>query len=95
MLQVEFSHSSYDAAAQMQPGEYYTLANMRLKYGGSGCVEGRMQEAHKVQKLDEDALEDQPRLLELLRCALSVSSRAPSGSPLTPAHPLSPTPPQA
>ena len=67
VLHVEFSHTSYDTAATMQPGEYYCLRNIRLKLGPSGYVEGRMQEAHKITKLDEDDLENQPHLTELLK----------------------------
>ena len=67
VMQVEFSHTSYDVAADMKPGDYYSLRNMRLKVASGGYLEGRIQEANKLIKLDEDDLENQPHLTELLK----------------------------
>ena len=54
----------------MQVGEYYSIRNIRLKRSSGGYLEGRMQEANKIQKLDEDELESQPHLVELLKYVL-------------------------
>ncbi|KAH9945797.1 uncharacterized protein BXZ73DRAFT_37305 [Epithele typhae] len=67
VLQVEFSMSSYDVAAEMEVGRYYAIHNMKSKYGNRGYMEGRMQEGRKIKKLDEDELEFHPELVELLK----------------------------
>lgn len=64
---MEFSHSAYDVAATMQVGEYYSIRNMRLKFGSGGYLEGRVQEGHKITKLDEDDLENQQHFSDLLK----------------------------
>ena len=51
----------------MQPGEYYSMRNMRLRISGGGYLEGKMKEGRKIKKLDEDVLENQPHLIELLK----------------------------
>ncbi|KAI1794699.1 hypothetical protein LXA43DRAFT_1080747 [Ganoderma leucocontextum] len=66
-VQVELWDSSSTVGPTMQVGEYYSVRNMRLKRSSGACLEGRMQQANKIQKLDEDELEGQPHLVELLK----------------------------
>jgi hypothetical protein len=48
----------WDSASQlartMEPGEYWFLRNARMKISGAGYVEGTMQLAEKVRRLDEN-----------------------------------------
>ncbi|KAI0822761.1 hypothetical protein BC628DRAFT_1387561 [Trametes gibbosa] len=67
VLRIEMWDSSAEVGPKMQPGEYYSIRNMRARISGGGYLEGKMQEGQKITKLDEDQLENQPRLAELLR----------------------------
>ncbi|KAI0780559.1 hypothetical protein BD413DRAFT_5316 [Trametes elegans] len=67
VLRVEMWDTSANVAPTMQPGEYYSIRNLRTRVSGGGYLEGKMQEGHKITKLDEDQLENQPHLAELLR----------------------------
>lgn len=65
----------WDSASQlaqiMEPGEYWSLRNARMKVSGAGYMEGTMQLAEKVQKLDENAPTRDPHLQALLEFVFS------------------------
>ncbi|KAL7283683.1 hypothetical protein ACG7TL_003119 [Trametes sanguinea] len=67
VLRIEMWDSSAEVGPAMQAGEYYSIRNLRTKISSGGYLEGKMQEGEKITKLDEDQLEDQPRLAELLK----------------------------
>ncbi|KAI0373030.1 hypothetical protein BV20DRAFT_849182 [Pilatotrama ljubarskyi] len=66
-LRIEMWDSSAQVGPTMQAGEYYSIRNLRTRISGGGFVEGKMQEGEKITKLDEDQLENAPRLAELLK----------------------------
>ncbi|KAI0333614.1 hypothetical protein GY45DRAFT_1297126 [Cubamyces sp. BRFM 1775] len=67
VLRIEMWDSSAEVAPKMQSGEYYSIRNLRTKISGGGFLEGKMQEGDKITKLDEDNLENFPRLAEMLK----------------------------
>ncbi|CDO73630.1 hypothetical protein BN946_scf185014.g100 [Trametes cinnabarina] len=67
VLRIEMWDSSAEVGQTMQPGEYYSIRNLRTKISGGGYLEGKMQEGEKIARLDEDQLENQPHLAELLK----------------------------
>ncbi|KAI0362516.1 hypothetical protein OH77DRAFT_61120 [Trametes cingulata] len=67
VLRIEMWDSSADVGPKMQAGEYYSIRNLRTRISGGGFLEGKMQEGEKISKLDEDQLENSPRLAELLK----------------------------
>lgn len=66
--------SSAEVGPIMQAGEYYSIRNLRTKISSGGYLEGKMQEGDKITKLDEDNLENSPRLAEMLKCVSSFSA---------------------
>ncbi|KAI0636607.1 hypothetical protein C8Q77DRAFT_1276525 [Trametes polyzona] len=67
VLRIELWDSSAEVGPRMQAGEYYSIRNLRTRISSGGYLEGKMQEGEKITKLDEDQLENQPRLAELLK----------------------------
>ncbi|KAI0748478.1 hypothetical protein C8Q80DRAFT_1104088 [Daedaleopsis nitida] len=67
VVPVELWESSTALGPTMQAGEFYSIRNIKLRMGGGGYVEGKMVEAEKITKLDEDELENRPHLVALLR----------------------------
>ncbi|OJT02538.1 hypothetical protein TRAPUB_6955 [Trametes pubescens] len=67
VLRIELWDSSAEVGPTMQAGEYYSIRNLRSRIGGGGYLESKMQEGDKIVKLDEDQLENQPRLAALLK----------------------------
>ncbi|KAL1944803.1 hypothetical protein VTO73DRAFT_3233 [Trametes versicolor] len=67
VLRVELWDSSAEVGPTMQAGEYYSIRNLRSRIGGGGYLESKMQEGEKIVKLDEDQLENYPRLAALLK----------------------------
>jgi hypothetical protein len=61
----------WDTASQlaqtMEPGEYWFLRNARMKVSGHGYMEGTMQLAEKVRKLNENDPMQDPHLEALLQ----------------------------
>ena len=66
VFRIEVSDSALPTAMTMEPGQFYSLKNVRIQYGSDGYVEGRIRE-DKMTKLDMDDLEYQPQLLALLK----------------------------
>lgn len=50
---------------KMQPGEYWTMKNVRIKLSNGGVLEGTISET-KIQKLDEAKSDWEPTLKALL-----------------------------
>lgn len=67
VLRIELWDSSAEVGPTMQAGEYYSIRNLRSRIGGGGYLESKMQEGEKIVKLDEDQLENHPRLAALLK----------------------------
>ncbi|KAI0723872.1 hypothetical protein C8T65DRAFT_734380 [Cerioporus squamosus] len=67
VLPVELWESAAARGPTMKAGEFYSMRNIKLKWGGSGYLEGKMVEGQKITKLDEDQLEGEPHLVELLK----------------------------
>ncbi|KAH9901443.1 hypothetical protein C8Q73DRAFT_677845 [Cubamyces lactineus] len=67
VLRIEMWDSSAEVGPTMQMGEYYSIRNLRTKISSGGYLEGKMQEGDKITKLDEDNLENFPRLAEMLK----------------------------
>lgn len=67
VLRIEMWDSSAEVGPKMQTGEYYSIRNLRTRIGAGGFLEGKTQEGEKITKLDEDQLENQPRLSDLLK----------------------------
>jgi hypothetical protein len=66
ILKVEMWDTAGQLGQTMETGEYWFLRNARMKVSGDGYLEGTMQLAEKVQKLNEnDSLTD-PHLKALL-----------------------------
>jgi hypothetical protein len=57
-------------AQQMDPGEYWSIDNVRMKISNSGQIEGSFSEAHKARKLSTADLDTNPYLQALLQCVL-------------------------
>jgi hypothetical protein len=66
ILKVEMWDTASQLAQIMEPGEYWFLRNARMKVSDSGYVEGTMQLAEKVRKLDENDPVLDPYLAALL-----------------------------
>lgn len=58
--------SARDFAKLMNPGEYWYLHNVRMKWNQNHYMEGTMQRAEKFTQLDGTKLEAQPHLRALL-----------------------------
>ena len=71
ILKVEMWDSASQLGQTMKPGEYWFLRNTRMKISDAGYLEGTMQLAEKVRKLDEDDLTRDPHLQTLLEFVLS------------------------
>ncbi|KAI0672845.1 hypothetical protein C8Q78DRAFT_1021641 [Trametes maxima] len=67
VLRIEMWDSSARVGPTMQAGEYYSIRNLRTRISSGGYLEGKMQEGEKIAQLDEDQLENHPRLAELLK----------------------------
>ncbi|TFK94811.1 hypothetical protein K466DRAFT_508902 [Polyporus arcularius HHB13444] len=77
VLPVELWDSAAARGPTMKPGEFYSMRNIKLKWGGGGTyLEGKMVEGQKITKLDEDQLEGEPHLVELLKRKKEWESRA-------------------
>ncbi|RPD66503.1 hypothetical protein L226DRAFT_609332 [Lentinus tigrinus ALCF2SS1-7] len=76
VLPVELWETANARGPTMKPGEFYTIRNIKLKWSGSGYVEGKMVEGPKITKLDEDQLEGEPHLVELLKRKKEWEARA-------------------
>lgn len=55
-------------AQQMNPGEYWSLDNVRMKISNGGYIEGSFSEAAKARKLSTADLDTNPHLQALLQC---------------------------
>ncbi|KAJ3555854.1 hypothetical protein NM688_g2350 [Phlebia brevispora] len=66
ILKVEMWDAAGDVAANMQPGEFYSIRNMRMKLSNGGYWEGKAVQGHKIRRLDDDELESEPNLRDLL-----------------------------
>jgi hypothetical protein len=55
---------------QMNPGEYWSLDNVRMKVSNGGYIEGSFSEADKARKLSTTDLDINPHLQALLQCVL-------------------------
>lgn len=66
ILKVEMWDSASQLGQTMEQGEYWFLRNTRMKISHSGYIEGTMQLAEKVQKLDENDSAGNPHLQALL-----------------------------
>lgn len=55
-------------AQRMNPGEYWSLDNVRMKVSNGGYIEGSFSEAAKARKLSTEDLDINPHLQALLRC---------------------------
>ncbi|CAL1705544.1 unnamed protein product [Somion occarium] len=66
VLQIEMWDDAALAAEDMQPGEFYLLRNVRMRYSQGGGMAGKLVE-NKITKLDVDELDSQPYLAELLQ----------------------------
>ncbi|KAH0825903.1 hypothetical protein J3R83DRAFT_7655 [Lanmaoa asiatica] len=66
VLQCEMWDSARLVAKMMNPGEYWYLHNVRARWNSAHYMEGTMQLAEKIVRLDETVLEDQPNLRALL-----------------------------
>jgi hypothetical protein len=53
ILKVEMWDTASQLGQTMEPGEYWFLRNTRMKISGSGYLEGTIQLADKVRRLDE------------------------------------------
>ena len=67
VMPIELWESSTALGPTMQAGEFYSIRNIKLRVSGGGYAEGKMVEAEKITKLNEDDLENQPRLAALLK----------------------------
>ena len=71
ILKVEMWDTASQLGQTMEPGEYWFLRNARMKISGGGYLEGTMQLAEKVQKLNENDLTQDPHLEALLEFVFS------------------------
>jgi hypothetical protein len=62
-------------AEQMNPGEYWSLDNVRMKISTGGYIEGSFSKAEKARKLSIADVDTSPYLQALLQCVTS-STRA-------------------
>ena len=62
-------------AQQMNPGEYWSLDNVRMKFSKGGYIEGSFSEAAKARKLSVADVDTNHHLQELLQCVLFPSRR--------------------
>ncbi|KAI0807789.1 hypothetical protein C8Q74DRAFT_1322450 [Fomes fomentarius] len=67
VMPVELWEGATAVGPKMQPGEFYSIRNIKLRLSGGGYMEGKMVEGEKITKLDEDELENQPHLVALLK----------------------------
>ncbi len=72
-MPVELWEGATAVGPKMQPGEFYSIRNIKLRLSGGGYMEGKMVEGEKITKLDEDELENQPHLVALLKYSSSPS----------------------
>jgi len=59
-------------AQQMNPGEYWSLDNVRMKISNAGYNEGSFSEAAKARKLSTADLDTNPHLQALLQCVVHL-----------------------
>ena len=71
ILKVEMWDTASQLGQTMEPGEYWFLRNARMKISDGGYLEGTMQLAEKVQKLNENDLTRDPHLEALLESVFS------------------------
>ena len=55
-------------AQRMNPGEYWSLDNVRMKVSNEGYIEGSLSEADKARKLSTVDLDLNPHLRALIQC---------------------------
>jgi len=71
VLRIEMWRDKAVALAQlMNPGEYWSLDNVRMKVNNSGYIEGSFSEADKARKLSTADVDTYPHLQALLQCVL-------------------------
>ncbi|KAH0833790.1 hypothetical protein J3R83DRAFT_10937 [Lanmaoa asiatica] len=76
VLRFEMWGSAQVFAKDMKPGEYWYLPNVRAKWNATHYMEGTIQLAERITRLDESAPHDQPCLEALLRrkCELGLGA---------------------
>jgi hypothetical protein len=67
VLNIEMWDTAGDYAEHMEPGGYYFLNNVKMKYSNHGYEEGRMNNVEKCRKLSEEDAGNNHQLSELLR----------------------------
>lgn len=67
VLKLELFHEAAPKGPELKAGEFYSIGNCRMKRSAGGYLEATFSQVNRMRKLDEDALEDEPRLVELLR----------------------------
>ena len=67
VLKLELFQEAALKGPEMKAGEYYFIGNCRMKRSTGGYLEATFSQVNKMRKLDEDALEDEPRLVDLLK----------------------------
>ena len=73
VLQCEMWDEAAIIAKMMKPGEYWYLNNVRAKWNPYRYIEGTMQLAEKVERLEPNSFEARPHLkalLESVSCTL-------------------------
>ncbi|TFY57085.1 hypothetical protein EVJ58_g7241 [Rhodofomes roseus] len=67
VLKMELFLEAAIKGPELKAGEYYFLGNCRMKTSTGGQLEATFSQVNKMRKLDDDALEDEPRLAALLQ----------------------------
>lgn len=67
ILKVEMWDSASALGQTMETGEYWFLRNCKMKVSRGGYLEGTMQEARGVVKLEESESDHHPHLAALLQ----------------------------
>lgn len=68
ILKIEMWDAAGALAQTMEPGEYWFLRNCRMKQSQGGYLEGTMQLAEKVVRLEASEAEHNPHFAALLQC---------------------------
>ncbi|KAH9843158.1 uncharacterized protein C8Q71DRAFT_237564 [Rhodofomes roseus] len=67
VLKMELFLEAAIKGPELKAGGYYFIGNCRMKTSTGGQLEATFSQVNKMRKLDDDALEDEPRLAALLQ----------------------------
>jgi hypothetical protein len=78
VFKIELWNEASLKGSELKPGDYYEVKNVRMKESTGGYWEGSFSEVKRLRLLDDEVLDEEPHLVDLLRCVREayIPSRA-------------------